>query len=116
MSISVYPQTQDVSPAPAPVAEHHITRSLSTLIMKAGLARRIGQDAIRLTTTLPWPEIKKLARAHVDPMLQFYTFLPVRDYPEQRTCMGEAFQRCMRYPLQLTRDQRSQRYSFHLST
>lgn len=81
--------------------------------MKAGLARRVGQNAIQLTTAMEWPEIKRMARAHVDPLfVQFRPTWPIREYPEQLTCMAEAFQRCMRYPVELAKDQRSWPYSF----
>jgi hypothetical protein len=108
VSISVYSQQQDLSAPPA----HEITRRLSILILKAGLARRIGQNSIQLTTEMPWPEIKKLGRSHVDPLLQFFTSLPIREYPAQNTCMAEAFRRCMRYPVELAKDQRSWPYSW----
>lgn len=108
MAISVYSQQQDLSATPA----HEVTRRLSILLLKAGLARRTGQNAIQLTTAMPWREIKKLGRAHMDPLLQLYTSLPVREYPGQLTCMEEAFQRCMRYPVELAKDQRSWPYSW----
>ena len=109
MAISVYSQQQDLSEAPA----HEVTRRLSILLLKAGLARRIGQNAIQLTTEMPWAEIKKLARAHVDPrFLQLASILPIREYPAQSTCMEEAFRRCMRYPVELAKDQRSWPYSW----
>jgi hypothetical protein len=93
--------------------EHEITRRLSILLLKAGLARRLGQNTIQLTTALSWAEIKKLARAHVDPLfIQLPSPLPVREYPSQLTCMEEAFRRCMRYPVELAKDQRSWQYSW----
>lgn len=110
MRISVYSQQQDLQNIPLPAPEHESTRRLSILVLKAGLARRVGQNAVQLTTSLPWPEIKKLARAHVDPLLQLYAYLPIRDYPPQTTCMEEAFRRCMRYPVELAKDQRSWPY------
>lgn len=115
MSISVYSQQQDLNVAIRPAPEHEATRRLSMLILKAGLARRIGQNAIQLTTALSWSEIKRMARAHVDPLfVQLSPSLPIRDYPSQLTCMAEAFQRCMRYPVELAKDQRSWPYSFQL--
>jgi hypothetical protein len=109
VAISVYSQQQDLTAAPA----HEITRRLSILLLKAGLARRTGQNAIQLTTETPWREIKKLARAHVDPrFLQLASVLPIREYPPQTTCMEEAFRRCMRYPVELAKEQRSWQYSW----
>jgi len=110
--ISVYSQQQDLSTDPRPKAEHETTRRLAIHIFKAGMARPVGQNAIQLTTALPWPEIKKLARAHVDPLFHLCTVLPVREYPAQMTCMEEAFRRCMRYPVELAKDQRSHYYSW----
>jgi hypothetical protein len=114
--ISVYSQQQDLKATPLPNAEHSATRRLSILILRAGLARQFGQDAIQLTTDLAWPEVKRLARSHVDPLfVQLAPKLAIRDYPINRTCMEEAFQRCMRYPVDLAKDQRSFQYSYHAS-
>lgn len=113
MSISVYSQQQDLHALPSP--EHSTTRRLSIQILKAGMARPIGQNAIQLTTALPWAEIKRLARAHTEPWLirlSDTNLLPSREYPSQLTCMAEAFQRCMRYPVQLAKDQQSWQYSW----
>ena len=113
MSISVYSQEQDVKDVPRPQPEHSITGRLSLQILKAGMARSVSQHAIQLTTSLPWPEIKKLARAHVDPrFIQLSPSFPIREYPAQTTCMEEAFRRCMRYPVELAKDQRSWQYSW----
>lgn len=117
MSISVYSQQRDLSVVPLPAPEHEITRRLSIHLVKAGVARRVGQNAVQLTSSLPWPEIKRLARAHVDPLfVQFLPVLPIREYPPQLTCMEEAFQRCMRYPVEFAKDQRSWRYSWERAT
>jgi hypothetical protein len=117
MSISVYSQQQDVALLPKPVAEHEATRRLSILILKAGLARQIGQNEIQLTAALPFAEIKKLARAHVDPrFIQLSPSFPIREYPAQTTCMEEAFRRCMRYPVELAKDQRSWQYSWQAAS
>jgi hypothetical protein len=111
MSISVYLQDS------AEAAAHEITRRLSIQILKAGMARKLGQNKIQLTTALPWSEIKRLARAHVDPLFVRLTpILPIREYPSQLTCMAEAFQRCMRYPVQLAKDQQSWQYSWQKAT
>jgi hypothetical protein len=115
MSISVYSQQQDLHALPFPPSEHSTTRRLSIQILKAGMARPVGQNAIQLTTALRWAEIKKLARAHADPWLVRLTdtsILPAREYPSQLTCMAEAFQRCMRYPVQLAKDQQSWQYTW----
>jgi hypothetical protein len=109
VSISVYSQQQDLTTFPA----HEVTRRLSILLLKAGLARQVGQAAIQLTSDLAWSQLKKLARANIDPLfIKLSPMLALCDYPEQRTCMAEAFQRCMRYPVELAKDQRSFRYSF----
>jgi hypothetical protein len=115
MSISVYSQQQDLHALPFPESEHTTTRRLSIQILKAGMARPVGQNAIQLTTALPWADIKRLARAHCDPWLVHLAdtaILPAREYPSQLTCMAEAFQRCMRYPVQLAKDQQSWQYSW----
>jgi len=113
MSISVYSQQQDLAVVPRPEAEHEITRQLGIQILKTGIARAVGQNAMQLTTALPWAEIKKLARAHVEPrFLQLASILPIREYPAQRTCLEDAFRRCMRYPVELAKDQRSWPYSW----
>lgn len=111
MSISVYSQQQDLAVSPQP--EHEITRRLSILIIKAGLARPVDSHSIQLTSSRTWPEIKKLARSLVDPIfLDLSPTFAIRDYPEQLTCMEEAFQRCMRYPVDLAKEQRSTCYSW----
>jgi hypothetical protein len=110
MAIYVYSQQQHVT---TDVPAHEVTRRLSILLVKTGLASKVGQNALQLTTEMPWPEIKRMARAHVDPrFLQMASILPIRDYPDQRTCMEEAFQRCMRYPVEFAKEQRSRHYSW----
>ena len=114
--ISVYTQEQDFNAVPRPGPEHAATRRLSIQILRSGMARQLDQNgAIQLTTALPWAEVKRMARAHVDPRyLELASLQPIREYPDQLTCMAEAFRRCMRYPVELAKDQRSWPYSFAL--
>jgi hypothetical protein len=112
MSIYVYSQERDIAALP-PTPDHEITRRLGMMIVNARLGRPFGVNQVILTTSLPWSEIKRLARTSANPaFVDLSPFLPVREYPSQLTCMAEAFQRCMRYPVELAKDQRTFQYSW----
>ena len=116
MSISVYSQQQDLNVVLKPTPEHDVTRRLSIRLLKTGMARRVGQNAVQLTSSLPWRQIKRLARFDLPPrLIDLSPAMPIRDYPAQLTCMEEAFQRCTRYPVQFAKDQRSWAYSWEQS-
>jgi len=59
MEFSVFTRTQNPAADPAP---HRGTRTIVSLVLQAGLAIRVGQNAIRLTTDSPWREVKLAAR------------------------------------------------------
>ena len=105
MEISVYLQDQDHA---VDLPAHRATRTVMRLVLAAELAKQIGQNAIRLTTGLDWREVKLLARSG-DSLrrIELSPDLPIREYPINEICVDADFQRTMRYPLQIAKDQRS---------
>jgi hypothetical protein len=105
MDISVYLQSQDhTRDCPA----HHCTRTLMRLVLAAELADPVGQNAIRLTVDLLWKDVKTLARLAIQARhIELLPELPIREYPLNEICLDADFQRTMRYPVLLAKDQRS---------
>jgi hypothetical protein len=46
---------------------HRGTRTVVKIVLAAGLARLIGQNAIKLTTSADWKQVKVAARTHTMP-------------------------------------------------
>lgn len=62
MEFRVFQKQQDHL---ADTAPHGATRTLVELILFAGLAQKIGQNAIKLTIEAPWREVKICARGAI---------------------------------------------------
>lgn len=65
MDISVFLLSQDHATDSPP---HRGTRTIINLALAVGLVRRIGQNAVKLTTNTPWKEVKAHARAQTRPI------------------------------------------------
>lgn len=59
MEFSVFQRQQDHLTEPSC---HQGTRTVINLVLAAGLAQKIGQNAIKLTTEAEWKEVKRCAR------------------------------------------------------
>lgn len=59
MRISVYLKGEDHSAGPA---KHECSRETAALVLCAVLASRVGQNAIKLTTSDPWQVVKAIVR------------------------------------------------------
>jgi hypothetical protein len=66
MDFSVFRKGQNYTQERAP---HRGTRTVVRLVVAAGLAVRVGQNAIQLTTEAPWKEVEFCARASGVPKL-----------------------------------------------
>lgn len=82
MQILVYLYSQNISCDPAP---HRTTRSTAEKVFRAGLAGRVGQNAIQLWVKKTWREVKRLVLGtDVDPTPQLLaplTHYPAYNYP-----------------------------------
>jgi hypothetical protein len=49
---------------------HRGTRTVVRLLLEAGLARKVGQNAVKLLTPAEWKDVKIAARTHTRPVLK----------------------------------------------
>jgi len=79
MDFSVYLKDQDHQIEAAP---HRATRTVVGIVLTARLARKVGQNAIQLTTEAPWGEVKRCARLNIKPIVKRW-YVPDRMPPRE---------------------------------